>query len=250
MKITSDQLIADYPALQVRNFIRRYRFTYFQPSEAEEGLNLRSTEAERFIRNMIDLGYLSVANLHGAVDGPAYEVTRQGQKLASASAARPITRKTAERLLQEFMNRVWRANDKKMFAYRIESVVLFGSMLSDKERLGDIDIALELQPITTNQEEFQKLYQARYRFSYGPRRKLGSDFEKAAWPMLEVHFFLKNYSRSFSLHALDDLGALEGVHYHILLGERSRLKKLIPFGLESNFRRMKLVKHEKTEFAQ
>ncbi len=250
MKITSEQLIAGYPALQVRNFIRRYRFSYFHLSEAEEGLSLNQSEAECFIRNMIDIGFLSLANLHGAVDSPAYEITRQGQELANASAARPITRKTAERLLQEFMNRVWLANDKKMFAYKIESVVLFGSMLSDKGRLGDIDIALELQPITTNQEEFQKLYQARYRFSYGPRPKLSSDFEKAAWPMLEVHFFLKNYSRSFSLHALDDLGALEGVHYHILLGERSRLKKLIPSGIESNSRRMKLVKHEKSEFVQ
>ena len=41
-------------------------------------------------------------------------------------------------------------------AYRVESAVLFGSMLSEAERLGDVDIAIELLPKVAEQAEFHK----------------------------------------------------------------------------------------------
>jgi hypothetical protein len=37
-----------------------------------------------------------------------------------------------------------------------KSVVLFGSMLSEAERLGDVDIAIELLPKVAEEAEFRK----------------------------------------------------------------------------------------------
>lgn len=41
------------------------------------------------------------------------------------------------------------------YVYRVESVVLFGSMLSDAARLGDVDLAIELQAKVAEAREFR-----------------------------------------------------------------------------------------------
>src|SRR5947208_5083131 len=80
------------------------------------------------------------------VAGPWYELTDQGTRLAQASAAAPLRRATAERKLREFMARVEQVNQSEEFAYRVNRVVLFGSYLTDAERVNDIDVAVELAP--------------------------------------------------------------------------------------------------------
>jgi hypothetical protein len=65
-----------------------------------------------------------------------FELTSRGEAFANASAAKPVFRKTAETLLQQFLERKRRS---------------FGSMLSEAERLGDVDIAIELLPKVTEE---------------------------------------------------------------------------------------------------
>jgi hypothetical protein len=64
-----------------------------------------------------------------------------GEAFANASAAKPVFRKTAETLPRQFLERLDIVNSNPDCAYRLESAVLFGSMLSEAERLGDVDIA-------------------------------------------------------------------------------------------------------------
>jgi hypothetical protein len=70
-----------------------------------------------------------------------FELTSRGEAFANASAAKPVFLKTAETLLQQFLER---------------KRVLFGSMLSEAERLGDVDIAIELLPKVAEEAEFRK----------------------------------------------------------------------------------------------
>jgi hypothetical protein len=65
-----------------------------------------------------------------------FELTSRGEAFANPSAAKPVFRKTAETLLQQFLERKRRS---------------FGSMLSEAERLGDVDIAIELLPKVTEE---------------------------------------------------------------------------------------------------
>ena len=57
--------------------------------------------------------------------------------------ARPITRKTAQSALAQFMERLRALNANAEYLYRVESALLFGSMLTETERLGDVDIAVK-----------------------------------------------------------------------------------------------------------
>jgi predicted nucleotidyltransferase len=65
--------------------------------------------------------------------------------LSSATAAKPVTRATAERALAQFLERVTLVNQDPYFLARVTRVVLFGSMLKPEvERLSDVDLAVEL----------------------------------------------------------------------------------------------------------
>jgi hypothetical protein len=55
------------------------------------------------------------------------------------------------------------ANRTQEYVYRVEHVVLFGSMLSDVDRLGDVDVAVLLQPKVNEEAAFQEWSMARRR---------------------------------------------------------------------------------------
>jgi predicted nucleotidyltransferase len=231
MRITSEQLVAGDPPIQVRNFLRRFRSAVISVPTVQEVFNLSSIEAKEFLRRMVKLGLLERSKHFSRKDRPAYEVSTPGLALANASAAKPITRKTANRALQEFMDRVRVINASDEYPYKIESVVLFGSMLSDNERLGDVDLAVELLPASPNNQEFDKRWNYRYFLAAIDLRHFYSDFDWIAWPATEILRFLKSRSRSLALHNLDDLMKMNEVPYRILHGDSNRLSAMIPGGL-------------------
>ena len=74
-----------------------------------------------------------------------WQITQSGQRLSSATAARPISRKAAEKALHEFLERVERVNRDHRFLGRVNRVALFGSMLREEvDRLSDVDLAVEV----------------------------------------------------------------------------------------------------------
>ena len=75
----------------------------------------------------------------------AWKITQAGLTLCSATAAQRIARATAEKALQQFLDRVERVNNDPYFLGKVTRVVLFGSMLKPEvERLSDVDLAVEL----------------------------------------------------------------------------------------------------------
>ncbi len=126
MQITKDQLIAGQPALKVRSFLRTYSILSFYTSEFEKVLNLSPAEAEDFACEMVNLGFFTQTTHCPINNRPVYQVGDQGHRLANASAAKPITRKTADRVLQEFIERVRIVNASTLYAYKVETAVLFG----------------------------------------------------------------------------------------------------------------------------
>src|SRR5207249_11438445 len=102
-----------------------------------------------------------------------WKVTQAGQSLSSATAARRVTRATAQKALQQFLGRVERVNNDPYFLGNVTRVVLFGSMLKPEvERLSDVDMAVELaskeadfdRARAKNYERVEKLATQGYRF--------------------------------------------------------------------------------------
>ncbi len=80
--------------------------------------------------------------------GPkTWTTTQLAQSFGSATAAKPITRKTAETALARLLERIERVNRDSHFLAKVTRVIVFGSYLrADVDRLGDVDVAVELEP--------------------------------------------------------------------------------------------------------
>lgn len=74
-----------------------------------------------------------------------YRTSTKGHALANASAAKPVSRATADKALASFLQRVEHVATDPMNLYVVDRVVLFGSMLDPtRERLSDVDLAVSL----------------------------------------------------------------------------------------------------------
>jgi predicted nucleotidyltransferase len=116
-----------------------------------------------------------------------------------ATAARPLRRKTAARLITDLIERTRALNADDKWAYRIRAVVVLGSYARGAERPNDVDIACELGPRWTGNEQLVQ-EQVRREIRRQPFRNLT---EWATWPKLEVFRFLKTRARGLSIHELE-----------------------------------------------
>src|SRR2546430_9398057 len=147
--------------------------------------------------------------------GPWYELTDQGTRLAQASAAVPLRRATAERKLREFMARVEQVNQSEEFAYRVNRVVLFGSYLTDAERVNDIDLAVEMVPRWDGFNVGIQHQKEQERVRLAPRHRTRNALAVKQWPWLEVLLFLKARDRAFRFHDMRD-SILHGIPKRVL----------------------------------
>jgi hypothetical protein len=116
--------------------LRRYRSFDITAAAVAQELDASERQAQEFLRTLESMGLVEpvAATLQ---DGEStYSITIKGNALANASAAKPIRRATAELALSQFIARLDRFNASDEYVYRVISAVLFGSMLSDAERLG------------------------------------------------------------------------------------------------------------------
>jgi predicted nucleotidyltransferase len=143
---------------------------------------------------------LSAAGLVKSLGRGRWEITQAGQRLSSATAAKPITRATAEKALSDFLARVGLVNRDARFLGRVNRVVLFGSILrKDVDRLSDVDLAVEVLPKIADRERLA----AKNRRCVEALLSTGHIFRG----ILDIHFywlregfrFLKSRSRVISL---------------------------------------------------
>lgn len=230
MRIGKDQLIAGYPALTVRAFLRRCRFCTIVPETAAFALKAATPEAAVFLRELASLDLIESAEHLPTGEEVAYEITTRGNAFANASAAKPVLRKTAESALEQFMERLQRVNASSEYVYCVESAVLFGSMLSEAERLGDVDIAIELLPKVVEEAEFRQWCDRRRYAARDQGRRFGSTVDWVLWPKEEIFEVLRARSRTLSLHGIHDLAELTDVRYRVLWGNPGRIAGLIRSG--------------------
>jgi hypothetical protein len=134
----------------------------------------------------------------------AWRLSNAGRALTNANAMRPLPREQARKLLDDFLTRVKEVNADPYFLYQVRKVLLFGSYLSKKETLGDLDLAIELAPKEGNKERFEKLVMQRSRDAVRGGRRFPTFIDELAWPETEVRRFLKGRARYISLHSASD----------------------------------------------
>lgn len=181
--------------------MRAIRESEWNVEYAAARLRVSRRRAGNVIKQLIDLGYVSITN----TDGESwYKRSLAGSTLAQASAAQPLRRAAAERKLADFLGRVRRINRDDYYLYRVKKVLIFGSYLAASERINDIDVAVELIHRWQDLDKQRALRDARIREAMRGGRQFGNISEEVSWPETEVLLALKARSRAISLHPTDD----------------------------------------------
>ena len=202
MYIDPQSQIAGVPALQVRDFLHRLNDNEWIGDNIAARLHLSISHAEALIAELLRLGYIEPTVTQQGKQ--YYDKTLAGSTFSLASAARPLTRKTAQQKLSEFIERVRTVNANPDLAYRVHKVLVFGSYLTEQDRINDIDVAVELVMREIEPGKREAVLQARVQVAHQAGRQFSGPMDQLLWPYQEVLLLLKARSRAISLHTSDD----------------------------------------------
>ena len=202
MRIDPTGTIAGRRSLEIRDLLRHGRNGLWTPEFVAERLGSSEAEAQRVIDELLLAGYIE---LDESFSGRVHWVnTLEGNALAQATAAKPVTRATAEKNVTAFLDRVRQVNEDEYFLYRVTRVVVFGSYLTDQNKLNDVDLGVELEPKYSDRDVQRKHEQERIQQALNEGRTFRHYVAQLTWPEHETQLFLKSRSRTISLHDISD----------------------------------------------
>jgi predicted nucleotidyltransferase len=180
MRITADQKIAGHPAVQIRQLMRETVGRSITPRYAREILQCSDSVARQVLDDLQMEGFVDYVNGH-------LEPSMKGSALAMATAAPPLRRDTAERLVTHLVERARAINKDDRWAYRVGRLVVFGSYVRGAERPNDVDVGCEVLPRwSCERQEVAEQLRREVR-----NQRFRNVSEWATWPKLEVIRFLK-----------------------------------------------------------
>jgi predicted nucleotidyltransferase len=216
MRIDPKGMIGGYPALVVRKALRHLRdWDRWGTENLETAAALTPGTGGAMVKALRSEGLLEASGTD------RWSITQAGRTLAAASAAKPVTRGTAERALSQFLERVTRVNESPYFLAKATKVVLFGSMLKPEvDRLSDVDLAVELARKETDAERASQQNRQRAEELAEQGRRFRNFLEWEACWYLETFQFLKGRSRVIALADYSVEKALVlTVPHRVLIGE-------------------------------
>jgi hypothetical protein len=197
LQVRSTDTITGIPIKRIRNFFR-YLVSWHQHSfelpRLQEQLSLDKESALALASELEAQGYINPP------ENGTYEFTDKGEELVRASAAGNISRKTAEAALAGLLERVEQYNSDPDKVLAIEAVIVFGSFLGPKEKLGDLDIAVKVRD--RNPTDLDRAATA---LAYAERsgRHFSNFMEWICWPNTELFQILKASKRIMKIQDWD-----------------------------------------------
>lgn len=138
-------------------------------------------------------------------DGCQYKLTatEKGRRFGIVKATAPLTRAKADKMLSDLIKRAKSINENPEFVFFVERIEVFGSYLTDKELLGDLDVGVKLDR-RYNGELFTEHNQHRIEMAKSGGRSFNNSTDQLNWPYLEVMLMLKTRKRGLSIHDINE----------------------------------------------
>jgi predicted nucleotidyltransferase len=226
MQVNSRQTLAGLSILQLRRFFRQlvaHHQNSFSKKWLLKELPLTDSQADRVLEELASQGYISLAPSQH--DAPEYRMTDVAHELVRSSAAKRISRTTAQDALEGLMSRAEELNANPKYLYSVCSVVVFGSFLNRNERLGDLDVAIEL---SSRIEDPDERTDARLRYAQDSGRRFSSFTEELYWAEAEIYQVLKARRRTLSIQPWDSFLRMEkknGFQYKVVMGDADKIAR-------------------------
>jgi predicted nucleotidyltransferase len=166
-------------------------------SDVQKALSVDASTAKGVLAAMQMVGYIE------SVKGGKYRNTSEGNAVAQVSNARPIKRETAQKSLDDMLQRVKQVNLEREYLYSVEKVVLFGPYLEGAAKIKDVDVAVELSPKERNAEKLAAASKKQAEEAEATGKRFKSFADRRAWSRNRVIAFLKGKSRALSIYELN-----------------------------------------------
>jgi hypothetical protein len=218
MRINASQEMFGYPPLEIRRLMRAGAGCQWGVGFAEATLRIKTKAAAGLIEALVADGLIT--EMDQRADGCNYELTTKGMGLSMASAAKPIKRLTAERLVSEFLQRVEEVNNDSDLLLFVNEVVAFGSLLTASPSLSDIDLAVMYNEKFCGTHRTDQSSQ-RVAIAEANGRHFRGFMERLWWPEREIGLRLRKGSRALHLHDL----SMEGKFIETIPHQRIYLRQ-------------------------
>lgn len=186
------------PMIKIRDFLRVYS-DGFTKKELKNYFNLSDIETTQIIKSLLQKELVQI-ELKGD-----YTLSDNGYMLCRARSVSPIKKEKADKLFNEFLQRVNEVNNDDFYLWKVEKLYLFGSYLDKtKDDYGDIDIGYILERKITDSVKYNKLRMERLNAKLAEGKQLISIDDKLSFPKKDVLLKLKNKCRYISLQPYDE----------------------------------------------
>ncbi len=229
MRLNRGDQIGGLDGLRLRDYFRRYSDSVNWRTLGDE-FSLTKRQAQEVLDALLKLKMIRPWEFQPDKKMACYETTIQGNALGMAKAGKPVKRASAGNVLRDLLDRVKAVNGQEALAYRVESLVVFGSYLSNAERLNDLDVAVELKPRSSDDATWKQLCEASLDRAQAAGRQFRNVVERIGRPHLEVLAILKNRSRTLSFCEWQSLFEMEGFRYAVVFGDKDRIAGLLKGG--------------------
>jgi len=216
MRIDPKSTVGGFSALVVRKMLRNLRiWDQWNVTDLEKAAALAPGTGGELVKA------LQAEGLIESCAGGVWCVTQLGRRFSVASAAKPVTRATAERALKQFLDRVGQVNRDPYFLGKVVRVVLFGSMLKPEvDRLSDVDVAVELATKETDFDRAREQNYARAEELEEQGQRFQNFLDRELCWYFETRRFLKGGSRVIAMADYKTEKVLVlAVPHRVLLGE-------------------------------
>jgi hypothetical protein len=193
LQIRSADTISGIPIKEVRRFFQHvvaWHHDSFNLQWLQDQLSLDENSATTLALELIAYGYVEPPQ------NGAYKLTEQGHELVRASAAGEVSRKTAEAALAGLLERVGRYNSDPSKILTVETVVVFGSFLGTKEKLGDLDVAMKCRDRDVDNRDHGETALA---YAERSGRRFNIFIDRLNWANTELHQILKARKRTIKI---------------------------------------------------
>lgn len=207
MNLDANEYLFNFPVLQVREIMRyamRQKLIGKNKTEINDKVAMLTHssrhDAAKLINNLLQNDYLFQVKPERFLSNTyILDATEKGRKLGVAKATKPISREKANHMLRELIERAEKINSNPDFACCVSKLSVFGSFLSDKEQLGDLDVFYKISR-RYETEKYNEVSNQSYQKELAKGRQFNSMIDEYLWPYKEVLLLLKSRKKSLSLH--------------------------------------------------
>ncbi len=211
MDISNIDEVCGLAIKRVRDALKKLSTWEFTEDSLRDALKLKPSERHQIIDDFIAVDLIMVADPEQEPGSSRvyYTLTDEGQRLSNAVLLKRISRKKADEIVQLMVLRARDINARPELTHRVSMLRVFGSYASDRQDLGDIDVAVTLKSRFADGEA---TVAASLERADASSKNFNNYAQKLFYGQHEVQQLLKNRSPYISIHSGEEIEKL-GVDY-------------------------------------